>query len=48
MIAIYKREISAYFKGMFGYVVAVFLLLFTASTRWSITWRPDIQTLNMF
>ena len=29
MIAIYKREISAYFKGMFGYVVAVFLLLFT-------------------
>ncbi len=29
MMAIYKREISAYFKGMFGYVVAVFLLLFT-------------------
>ena len=29
MTAIYKREMGAYFKGMFGYVVAVLLLLFT-------------------
>lgn len=29
MSAIYKRELSAYFKGMFGYVVALFLLLIT-------------------
>jgi ABC-2 type transport system permease protein len=28
MAAIYKREMGAYFKGMFGYVVAGFLLIF--------------------